>query len=101
MPRIFARSLQIVLDSFVLSIAYWFAFLFRFEFHIPPTQINSILINWPYVIVLQYSFLSLFGVPLMSWRYMTMRDTVRVLLSVTASSTVLVLIRVVLEAFTS
>lgn len=100
MPRFFARSLQIVLDSTVLSVAFWLAFLFRFEFEIPASQIKLVLINWPYVIALQYFGLWLFGVPRMSWRYMTMRDAVRVLASVTASTTVLVGIRFTLEALT-
>ena len=83
MPRIFARSLQIILDSTVLSIAFWLAFLFRFEFQIPASQLKLILLNWPYVIALQYTGLWLFGVPRMSWRYVMMRDTVRVFISVT------------------
>lgn len=101
MPRFFARSLQIVLDSTVLSIALWLAFLFRFEFQIPTPQIRQVLINWPYVVALQYFGLWLFGVPRMSWRYMTMRDSIRVLVSMGGSTAVLVLIRVALEASTS
>ncbi|CAN5720870.1 nucleoside-diphosphate sugar epimerase/dehydratase [soil metagenome] len=101
MPRFFARSLQITLDSVVLSIAFWLAFLFRFEFQIPASQLKLVLISWPYVIALQYAGLWAFDVPLMSWRYMTMRDTVRVLLSVMASTTVLVLLRITLQAFTN
>ena len=31
MPRFLNRSLQIVFDILVLSIAYWLAFLFRFD----------------------------------------------------------------------
>ena len=101
MPRFFARSFQVILDSTVLSIAFWLAFLFRFEFQFPTGQLKLALVNWPYVIVLQYCGLWLFGVPRMSWRYMTMRDTVRVLLSVTASTLLLVLIRVGLEQSTN
>jgi FlaA1/EpsC-like NDP-sugar epimerase len=100
MPRLFARSLQITLDSVVLSIAFWLAFLFRFEFQIPASQLKLVLISWPYVVGLQYVGLWAFAVPLMSWRYMTMRDTVRVLLSVSASTAVLIALRVTLQAFT-
>jgi len=99
MPRIIARSLQIVLDSTVLSVALWLAFLFRFEFQIPHAQIKSILINWPYVVALQYTGLWLFGVPRMSWRYMMMRDTVRVFIAVSVSTAVLFVIRISLQAF--
>src|SRR4051794_6861798 len=101
MPRIFARSIQIILDSTLLSIAFWLAFLFRFEFDIPASQLKLILVNWPYVIALEYVGLTIFGVPRMSWRYMMMNDTVRVFVAMTASSTLLVIIRFALEAFTS
>src|SRR6476620_84347 len=100
MPRFFARSLQIVLDSTALSIAFWLAFLFRFEFAIPRSQIHLLLLNWPYVIALQYTSLWLFGVPRMSWRFMTMMDTIRIGFAITASSAVLVMIRFALEAIT-
>ena len=101
MPRFFARSLQIVLDCTALSMAYWLAFLFRFEFSLPPDQVKLGLLNWPYVIALQYAGLSLFRVPLISWRYLVMRDVIRIGLSVTASTTVLVTIRFLLEILTS
>lgn len=101
MPRFFARSLQIVLDSTVLSIAYWLAFLFRFEFAIPGDQVKLALLNWPYIVALQYAGLSLFDVPLISWRYLVMRDVVRIGFSATASTCVLVVIRFSLEHLTS
>ena len=101
MPRFFAQSLQIVLDSTALSIAYWLAFLFRFEFDIPSSQLPLILVNWPLVVTFQYASLYAFGVPRMSWRYIMMRDTIRIGLAVTAASMVLVLMRFSLERFTN
>lgn len=98
--RFFARSLQIVLDSFVLSIAFWLAFLFRFEFAIPAIELKRLLLNWPYVIVLQYLSLWLFGVPQLSWRYMMMRDALRIGAAISVSSFVLLAIRIVLERLT-
>jgi len=98
--RFFARSLQIVLDSTALSIAFWLAFLFRFEFDIPAVELKRLLLNWPYVIALQYAGLWLFGVPRLSWRYMMMRDAVRIGLSITASTVVLVLLRLAIEHLT-
>ncbi len=100
MARLFANSLQLVLDSTALSIAFWLAFLFRFEFDIPSADLHLLLINWPYVIALQYASLWMFGVPRMSWRYMTMRDTIRIGFAVTAATAVLVVIRVTLELVT-
>ena len=101
MPPILARSLQIVLDFVVVSIAYWLAFLFRFEFDIPRATVGLILVNWPYVIAVQYLTLVAFGVPRMAWRYMAMRDAARVLFAAIASTAALVSIRLLLPSITS
>ncbi len=101
MPRFLARSLQIVLDCSVLSIAYWLAFLFRFEFVLPSSQLKLILVNWPYVILVHYLALYAFGVPRVAWRYMTMRDAARVTFAMTSSTGLLVAIRLTLPALTS
>jgi FlaA1/EpsC-like NDP-sugar epimerase len=101
MARLLARSLQIVVDVVALSLAYWFAFLFRFEFEIPRTQLQLILLNWPYVVGVQYVALTVFNVPRMAWRYTTMRDTVRVLIALVCATTFIVGLRVSLPLVTS
>ena len=96
MPRLISTGLRAVLDIVALSIAYWLAFLFRFEFSLPTAGLNILLVNWPYVTVVHYMALTAFGIPRMSWRYTTMRDTIRILLAVIASTAVLVVLRLVL-----
>lgn len=93
MPRFLQRSLLLILDCVGLTLAYWLAFLFRFEFRIPPSEIHLVLVNWPYVVAVHYLALYAFGVPSMSWRYMTMRDTVRIGAAVAVSTVVLLTIR--------
>jgi FlaA1/EpsC-like NDP-sugar epimerase len=90
MSQVVARGLRIAVDTIALSTAYWLAFLFRFEFAIPPSQIDLVLLYWPIVIVVHYAALSLFGVPRMSWRYMTMWDTARVLIALGVSTSLIV-----------
>ncbi len=96
MPRFLSQSLRTALDFVVLSIAYWLAFLFRFEFQIPRSGLNVLLFNWPYVALVQYFGLRAFDVPRMSWRYINIRDTLRVAIAVAASTGVLVVFRLVL-----
>jgi hypothetical protein len=74
MPRLINRGLQVVFDVLILSLAYWLAFAFRLEFTIPDPWMRVLLVTWPYVIALQYASLSLFGVPRMSWRYVSIHD---------------------------
>lgn len=93
MPRFLQRSLLTILDVIALSIAYWLAFLFRFEFSLPSAQLDLILVNWPYVTVAHYTALYALKVPRMSWRYMTMRDTIRIGFAITISTSMLVFVR--------
>jgi FlaA1/EpsC-like NDP-sugar epimerase len=96
MPRLLSTSLRTTLDLAVLSLAFWLAFLFRFEFQIPRAGLHVLLFNWPYVILLQYIGLALFGVPKMAWRYINIRDTIRVGVAVCTSTALLITLRLVL-----
>ena len=87
------RSLRTVLDVTVLSVAYWLAFLFRFELQITSQGAGVLFVSWPYVIVLQYAALAAFGVPRMAWRYVSMIDTARVLIAMGCSGIVLLVLR--------
>ncbi|MBS1124810.1 MAG: polysaccharide biosynthesis protein CapD, partial [Deltaproteobacteria bacterium] len=87
--RLLSRTLQITLDILVLSVAYWLAFLFRFEFRIPHEWMRVLLTTWPYVVLLHYIGLSLFGVPRMSWRYVGIGDVGAVMFGLAASTAIL------------
>jgi FlaA1/EpsC-like NDP-sugar epimerase len=101
MPRLLARGLHVVVDCLVLSIAYWLAFLFRFEFALPAAQLKLFFVNWPYVVAVHYAGLYAFGVPVLAWRYVSMRDAARVTFAILASSAVLALGRIALPLVTS
>ncbi|HEY1813788.1 MAG TPA: nucleoside-diphosphate sugar epimerase/dehydratase [Kofleriaceae bacterium] len=92
--RLLNRSLQTTVDVALLSLAYWLAYLFRFEFALPSAWLRVLLTTWPYVIVLTYASLALFGVPRMSWRYIAIGDVGRIFVAASVSTTVLVLVRV-------
>jgi FlaA1/EpsC-like NDP-sugar epimerase len=93
--RLLNRSLQIAFDIAVLSLAYWLAFLFRFEFAIPSVWMRVLLTTWPYVVLLQYAALAAFGVPRMSWRYISIGDVGRIFFAVVAATAVLAAVRMI------
>jgi FlaA1/EpsC-like NDP-sugar epimerase len=97
MTRYLTRGLQVALDLLVLSAAYWLAFLLRFEMHIPPLWMTVALATWPYVVALEYGVLSLFGVPRFSWRYIGIRETLRVAQAMAGSALVVMIVRLSLE----
>jgi len=98
MPRLLNRGLTVVLDATVLTLAYWMAWLFRTEFDLQPAYRDVILVTWPYVLLLQYACLAAFGVPRMSWRYVSMRDAARVLCAGAIGAAVLVALRLLLPS---
>jgi FlaA1/EpsC-like NDP-sugar epimerase len=98
MSRYLTRGLQVAIDLVVLSIAYWMAYLFRFEFVIPRVWLETALLNWGYVVALQYGALAVLGVPRFSWRYVSMTEMLRIGFAVFASTVVLVALRIVFDA---
>ena len=102
MPRFLGRSLRTVFDLGVMSLAYWAAWLFRFEFQLPAVVLAVALLTWPCVIGLQYAVLVAIGVERIAWRYINMRDSVRVLIATVIAATALVGLRIAhLLPFTS
>jgi FlaA1/EpsC-like NDP-sugar epimerase len=93
--RLLNRSLQTAVDVVLLSVAYWLAFLFRFEFAIPSVWLRVQLTTWPYVILLMYASLAAFGVPRMSWRYIGIGDVGRIFAATSAATSVLVIVRII------
>jgi FlaA1/EpsC-like NDP-sugar epimerase len=93
--RLLNRTVQVALDIAILSLAYWLAFLFRFEFSIPASWLRVLLFTWPYVVLLQYAALVGFGVPRLSWRYISIGDVTRVMSAIFAANAVMLLIRLV------
>lgn len=93
MIRVVTKGSQIFVDLFALSTAYWFAFLFRFEFILPLEILKLLFFSWPYVVVFQYLVLVAFGVPRFAWRYVSLRDASTILVSLAVSCAVLTALR--------
>jgi FlaA1/EpsC-like NDP-sugar epimerase len=87
------RGLQVAIDVLALSIAYWLAFLLRFEFTIPTPWLKVVLSTWPYIVLLQFLGLAMFRVPQMSWRYISIGDVARIVVALTTADSVLVIVR--------
>lgn len=90
------RGLQVFVDLVVLSIAFWLGFLFRFEFDVPAYWARVAFVNWPYVILLEYGILAVFGVPRFSWRYIGIAEASRIALGTALATILLVIARLAL-----
>ncbi len=94
MGRFVLKGAQIFLDLLVLSIAYWLAFLFRFEFRMEMPQYKLLFFSWPYVILFKYLVMVLFGVHNFSWRYVGVREANRILGALAVASGCLIALRI-------
>ncbi len=93
MGKIVLRGAQIFLDLLALSIAFWLAFLFRFEFRMEMPQYKLLFFSWPYVVMFKYLVMVLFGVHNFSWRYVGVREASRIFGALATASLFLIALR--------
>jgi len=67
--KLLVRRVQVVLDALAVGGAFTLAYLLRFEFYLPESAIRGLLVQLPYVVVLQLATLWAFGIYSLIWRY--------------------------------
>ncbi len=75
--RIVNRAAQSFIDLAALSIAFWLAFLARFEFELTLQIAKRAFFAWPYVVLFQYVVLTASGATRFAWRYVGLREITR------------------------
>ncbi len=88
------RALIFVVDIFILALAFFFAYLVRFNGLPPPALKMPALIQLPYVVLLQFVVLTAAGLHKTSWRYVSLSDLPRVAVGLMIAATVLMVLRV-------
>ena len=87
------RSLQFLIDAFIVALALMMAYGIRFEGIPPRNYLKQFLLILPYLALLRMGLLILFGVYRLVWRYISLRDLPRILLAIGTGSVVLVVVR--------
>ena len=72
--RLLSRPVQYVLDVLVLSAALLAAYLLRFEFHISDFYRKALEVQLPFVVLVQFAALNVFGVYSFVWRYIGLAE---------------------------
>ena len=62
------------LDSTAISLAYFLAFLLRFDFSLPPGEAYNFAVTLPVILVLRLAAFYYFGLYNGIWRYASMAD---------------------------
>jgi FlaA1/EpsC-like NDP-sugar epimerase len=73
-PRTLNRQLQFTLDLLILVIAFELAYLLRFDFDVPKHELLAGLTQLPYVVLIQFTAMTLAGVYSFIWRYIGMAE---------------------------
>ena len=100
MNKLLNRTTQNVLDVIVLSFVFWLAVGLRFDWQPGDDMLERHLVAWPYVVTLEFMTLLAFRVTRFSWRYVGLREANRIAIAVAASSSVLIIVRLVAGAYT-
>ena len=93
MFRLASRTSQTLIDLAVLSLAFWMAFLLRFEFEMPPVMFKRLVFLWPYIVLFEYLVLAITGVTRYAWRYIGLRESIRIFSALALASGVLLAVR--------
>jgi FlaA1/EpsC-like NDP-sugar epimerase len=75
-------------DLAAIVAAWWLAYLFRFNFDIPPSHLASLKETLPWVISIQVAAFLWFGLYRGIWRYASLPDLRRILLAVLAGAAI-------------
>jgi FlaA1/EpsC-like NDP-sugar epimerase len=82
------RIATTIVYSFIAVAAYTFAFLLRFDFAIPQTQLRNLLVTLPIVIALRLAGSFAFRISTGRWRFVSTRDAVRLIAAAVSGSAV-------------
>jgi FlaA1/EpsC-like NDP-sugar epimerase/lipopolysaccharide/colanic/teichoic acid biosynthesis glycosyltransferase len=90
------KRTQLALDISILVFAFWFSYLVRFEFNLPPADRNAGLHQLPLVVLLQFVALTVTGVRMFVWRYVGLSELRSFLKAAVGPAVVMVLMRLLL-----
>jgi FlaA1/EpsC-like NDP-sugar epimerase len=89
-------GIEMVLDVALLATAFGVAYLLRFDFEVPPKEVHGLLVQLPYVVLLQFLGLMIAGARAAIWRYTGMAQVKPFLAALFTSALVVGLLRLAL-----
>src|SRR5258706_15726111 len=87
--------LKALFDLGLLALAYWLSFLLRFEWHLSPEWTGRLMNTGPFVLLIELAGLLAFGIFRFSWRFVGLREAIRVLWACIGASAILFVWRIV------
>ena len=77
-PKAYIQAVKLLIDSAGLVAAFLLAYVFRFD-GLPPEQfLKQLVVLSPYVVLAQLSAMHISGIASFSWRYIGLRECIRI-----------------------
>lgn len=97
MKAFWSKMRRVVADMSMLVLAYATAYVLRFDSDVPRDMVVRFMVTLPYVVGIQYFFLFAFGAGSFSWRYISLKDAIRLFPPVLSAAAVLAIGRIILH----
>jgi FlaA1/EpsC-like NDP-sugar epimerase len=96
-------AVRVAFDVVLFAVALAVSFEIRFEWSVPPEMVDRFLRALALVVVVEYAALLALGVHRFSWRFVGLREVIRIAVAGCISTSILIIVRLVatLEAFGS
>ena len=78
-------------DALLVVTCFYLAYVFRFEFSIPPNELSAFSRTWPYVLIVKMATFALFHMYKGMWRYTSLVDLFNVIKAVFTSSVLIII----------
>lgn len=101
MRRQITRASQVAIDITALTISLSAAFFIRFDWNVPTDYLGRLFLVGPYIIVFQYLVLRIFGIHRFSWRYVGLREVLRIGVAAGFAALALLAARVIIGVLAS
>ena len=85
------RIVEVIIDFMLICIAYYAAYLLRFEGKIYPINLSLMMASLPWLIIARLASFYYFGLYQGMWRYISIKDLVAIFKAVTVSSILTIL----------
>ena len=91
-----SRRVQVAMDAGAIATAFGLAYVFRFDFAIPPSYVHGLLVQLPWVVAVQVAALFAFGVYNLIWRYVGLAELRKFVAASVAGAVPLLVARIAL-----
>jgi FlaA1/EpsC-like NDP-sugar epimerase len=92
----FKNTAQFALDMMVFALAFILAYLLRFDFNIPPTELFNMTVQLPGVVMIQLGAFYLLEGHRLIWRFISLEDVYRFVWAALLSAAPVVMLRLTL-----